>query len=1067
MRHLFKTKDEIKNYFSPIAYERGFVYYRRGRVRDIEYDFKHHTWFATVLGSEPYEVSIELEGDSFVSECTCLAFEQFRECKHEVAALLEIYDRETMNHSTSTYKNESKTQAVTHFINLFTGYQQNIIEARHTHDKTPLKVEFICKSYSSSFMRSHGNFLVMEIKVGAERTYVVKNMKEFLRKVRDKHPHEFTKKFTYDPAEHYFVKEDQEVIDMLQELVKTESFYRTSSLNSWNDVKVNERELMIPSVITKTLLLKANERLFTFSDEGEEYERIHFSQGELPFSFRFDKSAGSEFELNLSELHDVSFFDRYGLLFYKGVFYELSNEQKLLLEGLRKSAPIAHVLPISEEQMSGFLSHVLPGLKKVGKVTLSEEVSNQMMQPPLKVKLFVDDEYGQLLARLEYHYDDIIIHPFGTTNDEKYEKILIRDTEKEQEVMSLIESAPIKIRQNQLYVEENEESIYEFLFHIVPKLQQLADVYITDSVQMYDLDQQSTPITSIDVQSNGRLLDISFDLHDIDQENIHNILQSVVEKKHYHRLSNGAFVSLEGEEFRNIQKLLSELHVSPADLMNNSMQVPLYRGAQIEEIMGRKTKVSKAFKQLLQHLKHPEELDFDLPSTLQASLRDYQQTGFQWFKGLSHYSLGGILADDMGLGKTLQSIAYILSEKKEHAPNQPFLVVSPASLLYNWKSELERFAPELRVQLVVGTPKEREELLTSQPLPDVLITSYPTLRQDIDLYQSLTFHSMILDEAQMIKNHATKTSEAVRLIQSEKTFALSGTPIENSLDELWAIFQTVLPGLLPHQKAFKGYSNEQISRMVKPFILRRVKKEVLKELPDKIETNHLSELTKTQKELYVAYLEKVKTSLVSGDFNRNRMKILAGLTRLRQICCHPSLFVEGYEGESSKLEQLMDITENAVANGKRLLIFSQFTSMLHIIRNHLTQKGLSFFYLDGQTPSQQRVEMANRFNEGEHDIFLISLKAGGTGLNLTGADTVILYDLWWNPAIEEQAAGRAHRMGQKNVVQVIKLIAQGTIEERIYELQQKKKELIEQVIQPGETMLTSLSEQDIKYLLNV
>jgi SNF2 family DNA or RNA helicase len=242
---------------------------------------------------------------------------------------------------------------------------------------------------------------------------------------------------------------------------------------------------------------------------------------------------------------------------------------------------------------------------------------------------------------------------------------------------------------------------------------------------------------------------------------------------------------------------------------------------------------------------------------------------------------------------------------------------------------------------------------------------------------------------------------------------------------------------------------------------------VLKELPDKIETTHLSELTKEQKELYVGYLEQLKSSLAGEDFNKNRMKILAGLTRLRQICCHPSLFVENYEGYSSKLEQLLEITRSAVANGKRLLIFSQFTSMLHIIREELQKDNLSYFYLDGQTPSKERVEMADRFNNGEQDIFLISLKAGGTGLNLTGADTVILYDLWWNPAIEEQAAGRAHRIGQKNVVQVIKLISQGTIEEKIYGLQQKKKELIEQVIQPGETMLSSLTEEELRELLSM
>jgi SNF2 family DNA or RNA helicase len=607
------------------------------------------------------------------------------------------------------------------------------------------------------------------------------------------------------------------------------------------------------------------------------------------------------------------------------------------------------------------------------------------------------------------------------------------------------------------------------LFHIVPKLDEIADVYITDEMKDYAYTDFSAPVTTVDIKNSNGLLEINFDLGDIDHQTVQDVLKSVLEKKSYHRLDNGAFIPLENEGFEHIQNLFRELNVTEKDLKDNSLQVPLYRGMQVEEIMsaGDKSaaKFGSAFKILLTQLKSPEEMDWEVPESLRASLRDYQRNGFKWFKSLSHYSLGGVLADDMGLGKTLQSIAYILSEKDQAEASSAFLIVVPASLIYNWRNELEKFAPNLKVQTITGTPSEREEKL--KRTADVWITSYPTLRQDIDLYQHLHFHALILDEAQSIKNHTTKTAVAVRTISAKKRFALSGTPIENSLDELWSIFQTILPGLFPGLRQFKNMSSEQVSRIVRPFLLRRVKKDVLKELPDKIETTHLSELTKEQKELYVGYLEQLKSSLAGEDFNKNRMKILAGLTRLRQICCHPSLFVENYEGYSSKLEQLLEITRNAVANGKRLLIFSQFTSMLHIIREELQKENLSYFYLDGQTPSKERVEMADRFNNGEQDIFLISLKAGGTGLNLTGADTVILYDLWWNPAIEEQAAGRAHRIGQKNVVQVIKLISQGTIEEKIYDLQQKKKELIEQVIQPGETMLSSLTEEELRELLSM
>ncbi|ANS51654.1 SWF/SNF family helicase (plasmid) [Bacillus thuringiensis] len=441
--------------------------------------------------------------------------------------------------------------------------------------------------------------------------------------------------------------------------------------------------------------------------------------------------------------------------------------------------------------------------------------------------------------------------------------------------------------------------------------------------------------------------------------------------------------------------------------------------------------------------------------------------GFQWLKALVRYSLGGILADDMGLGKTVQSIAYLLSEKENMKEEKPFLIVAPASLLYNWKSEFEKFAPSLKVHVVTGYPKEREELLNGDIPTDVFVTSYPLLRQDIDLYHTLDFHTLILDEAQMIKNYRTKAAEAVHMIRAQKRFALSGTPIENSLDELWAIFQTILPGFFPGQQSFRKLPPEQIARMVRPFILRRLKKDVLKELPEKIESNHISKLTKQQKELYVSYLENIKDTLETEDFQKNRIKILAGITRLRQICCHPSLFIENYHGDSSKLEQLLEITKQAISNKKRLLIFSQFSSMLQMIYDQFEKERICSFYLDGQTPSKDRVRMANQFNQGEKEVFLISLKAGGTGLNLTGADTVILYDLWWNPAIEEQAAGRAHRIGQKNVVQVIRLLTRGTIEEKIYELQQKKKELIEKVIHPGEIMLTSLSEAEIRELLHM
>lgn len=679
-------------------------------------------------------------------------------------------------------------------------------------------------------------------------------------------------------------------------------------------------------------------------------------------------------------------------------------------------------------------------------------------------------------VKVEYHYDSIVIYPMNHGADTAHDPktILVRDEEKERNFMDQLESTSLKVDEHQLYT-DTEEDVFEFLYETLVNLEEQADIYLSTSIKSLIIPSAAKAKVAVDIQSNGNLLEVDFSLEGIDQERVPYILQAVVEKKRYVRLPNGAFLSLLNEQLQDVADLYEELNVHSDEIIDGRVQLPVCRGLQVDERLSHLDKQSKkfgkTFRQFLTSIKSPEEEDFELPDTLQASLRDYQKTGFQWLKSLAHYQLGGILADDMGLGKTLQAIAFILSEKKETNLNKPFLVVSPASLIYNWQNECSKFAPELQVEIAVGTVQERKAILEGEQTPDIFITSYQTLRQDIEWYEQQEFQALILDEAQAIKNYASKTAQAIRKVQADQKFALSGTPIENSLDELWSIFATIMPGFFKDQKTFRSLEPEKIARLVKPFILRRLKKDVLKELPDKIETVQQSELTKEQKELYLAYLDKIRTetkeSLASEGIGKGRIKILAGLTRLRQLCCHPSLFIENYPGQSGKLEQLFEIVENAQENGRRILIFSQFASMLKIIQEKLAEQGVSCFYLDGQTSAKDRIQMVDAFNSGEKSLFLISLKAGGTGLNLTGADTVVLYDLWWNPAVEDQAVGRAHRMGQKNVVQVIKLITRGTIEEKINELQQSKKELVDQVLQSGETMLSSLSEEDIREILSI
>ena len=454
--------------------------------------------------------------------------------------------------------------------------------------------------------------------------------------------------------------------------------------------------------------------------------------------------------------------------------------------------------------------------------------------------------------------------------------------------------------------------------------------------------------------------------------------------------------------------------------------------------------------------------------------------------------LGGVLADDMGLGKTLQMISVILYATLRDG-RMPSLVVAPTTLTYNWLSEIKKFAPQLNVMVLDGSRQKRQETierLREKHDMDVLITSYPLIRRDGELLSGFKFRFCILDEAQNIKNAQSVGAEAVRQIDAQSRYALTGTPMENHPGELWSIFNFVMPGYLLNNAAFmrqhgQGQNAEALRTKLRPFLLRRLKKDVLPELPDKVEQTIIAEPTPEQLDVYKASLLRLRGHVQEllgqhedgqSAFGRNRIEVLSAITELRQICCHPLLCLDSYEGSSGKLELLMDILPTALENGHRVLLFSQFTSMLNIIRNRLTEEGIGWLYLDGQTPAEERIALVEKFNSGMEktpetadvpDVFLISLKAGGSGLNLTGADTVIHYDPWWNPAVEDQATDRVHRIGQTRSVQVLRLITKDTVEQGVLEMSQRKRALFDQVITAGDTIPTQLTEQEILQLFQM
>ncbi|RDW22364.1 helicase SNF2 [Oceanobacillus arenosus] len=1050
----------IQKLFPSIIYKRGLEYFNRKKVNNLLYDINNSVWTATVQGTENYFVEIDMKdyaNGSIDTFCNCPAFDTFESCKHIAATLIAIANKESNKAPGFARFDYQQTDR---FIQAFSSLRTQNMTSDILPEKAPMQVEYYLRW-------SYDRNLLIELKSGEKHCYVVKDAYDFLEHVLQSNEYFFTKKFTFNPEIHYFLQQDLEIFEMLYSIRKNEVIYNGYDNYHFQRNVSDKRTIIIPPLIAAALLEKLIERNFTVEMKGHNYQHIAIEKETLPFQFLLTKSENDELMLKMDEIKDATYFRGYEMLFHQGIFYFPKKEQIPIVEEVSRFGMGDLQLPITKKQADIFMSEVIPTLRRIGKVEASEKVTEEIVQVPLKAKLYLEVKADWIIGKLEYHYGGHVIDPFN--GRKQGDVIIIRDVEKEQQIMQLIEHANFHYNGKDLYIEADEEEMYDFLFHVVPLLDDYVELFMTAEIHHLIVENDPAPSTSVRLESSTNLLEIGFNIDGVDDSEINKILDAVIEKKRYYRLQSGALMSLEGEEFASMQQFFQDMEIRKQDIQDGNVQVPVYRGTQLDELIDMKKNYDPSFRELLHQLRSPEEQVYELPENLNASLRSYQMTGFQWFKSLSYYHLGGILADDMGLGKTLQSIAYIASEPSENG--WPHLIVAPSSVVYNWKNEFEKFVPDLNVAILTGQPTERHQKIAESMEMDVWITSYATLRQDIDIYRELTFQSFILDEAQFIKNYATKTSKAMREIKATRRFALSGTPIENTIDELWAIFQVILPGLMPNQRNFKQLSNEKIAMLTRPFILRRLKKDVLKELPEKIESVSVSELTKDQKDLYVGYLRQVQQeaaqSMKESGFNRNRMKILAGLTRLRQICCHPSLFIENYQGGSSKLEQLMDTVKSALENGKRMLIFSQFTSMHELIIEQLAKEGIDYFYLNGSTPAKDRVDMSERFNNGEKNIFLISLKAGGTGLNLTGADTVILYDLWWNPAVEDQATGRAHRFGQKNVVQVIRLITEGTIEEKIYELQQKKRELIDQVIQPGETMLSSLSEDDVRKLLSI
>jgi len=1076
------TDESIKSITATsTSYLNGCQYYQRGHVRDVKF-FKDGNYFrARVVGSKSYIVQVFFDDHNHLHnyDCNCPVSHSYSGlCKHLVAMLKCIQ----LNWETYFPKEKSVrfNKATQDLLDFFTSDNKIVSEQQLAPIKLIPTYVFFNETGTAK------NWLTFMI--GNERLYVLKDIPQFLAAIEQQRDIVYGKNFTFKPRIMMFEEPSKGLLKLIQSIYNddkqlTNWSYSPTSSSAFSD----PRNLKLTNSTTLQFLAAMADENFTCIINDEKINHVPIMQGRPPLSLSVKSRNDGLVIATTSATDKFEGLDAdYQYIFHNNVIFKVdylfASYMKPLLKCFATNKKSEVFIP--QTAVSAFFSSLLPTLEKIATVKISADMLNKVYKQPLEIQVYFDRLADGLCAAIEFKYDEVVINPLDPDNQVMNAfqgKLLLRATHEEKELLELFHRYGFETGAGK-FLQEDEEQSYLFLQTGMPELRDMAQVFYSDDFKNIKIKQMGKVSAGVKINRKSDMLELSLQYEDIEPTELFALLASYKLKKKYHRLQNGAFIPLDSTDFQMATNLIEQLDLSVDDLENKVIELPKHRALYIDSLTREDSDFqierSSAFKKMVQDISEPHDMEVAVPDGIQGKLRNYQKTGFKWLKSLASYGFGGILADDMGLGKTLQVLTFIMSERQED--DIPTLVIVPTSLVYNWQQEVQKFAPDLKVTIISGNPNERQEQLKDMSASDIVVTSYALIKRDIKFYEPITFKYCFIDEAQHIKNPNTLSAKSVKKIRAKGYFALTGTPIENTLTELWSIFDFLMPGYLQTHKLFvKKFEAPivkdgdekaltELRRYIKPFIMRRMKKAVLKELPEKIESKMINEMTPEQTKLYAAWMLQAKNEfeneLQSHGFAKSQIKILSLLTRLRQVCCHPSLFIENYQGGSGKLEMLTELVEGAVAGGHRILLFSQFTGMLALIKQELEDRNIGYHYLDGSTKAEDRMLLVNSFNAGDKDVFLISLKAGGTGLNLTGADMVIHYDPWWNPAVEDQATDRAYRIGQKNSVQVFRLITKNTIEEKIFELQQKKREMIDSLIKPGENFLTKMSEEEIRKL---
>jgi len=935
------------------------------------------------------------------------------------------------------------------------------------------------------------NTLNVEFKLGKDNFYKIKNLKEFYNRVINNESFIYSNKLEFVHNVENFDKNSQKILSFIIKYAKIINYVNNTENTNFRyyGKKLSESSILLDEEGLDELFEILKGRKIEIEKDAN-VKKVTLIPSNPNIEFYLNKKAKNELELthNLENYNYIIIDgEKYTYIIMDEFIYRakknIKNTTFKLLEIYKKN--YIDEIKFNTRQLPDFFALIEPKIKDNLVINIDKEEIKEYIPEELGIKIFLDyNESNYITAELKFCYGDTEFNPIDENKDLKIARNAIKETEC---LNQLRKTGFMLDGQNKRFILVSDEAIYNFLTEDIELYMQKFEVMVTDNFKSKKIKEPK--IGNIGVKIENNLLVINLENINYDKNEIKEILQRYALKKKYYRLKDGSFIDLESNEnIEFLNNLESGLGISYEDIENGTISLPIYRSMYMEKILNNldKSKIKKeeSYVDFIKDTsKEKENTTLTLPKSLKGDLREYQKNGFQWLQMLEKYELGGILADDMGLGKTIQVITLILKYKEEQKEKLPSIVIAPSSLTLNWKNEIQKFAPTLETIVINGSLEQRKKKIKDIKKYDLIITSYDLLKRDLELYEKedITFKYAIADEAQYIKNSNTQNAKALKSIKAETRYALTGTPIENSLAELWSIFDYIMPGYLFKYKKFKQlyevpivkdndmYSMKKLKMLIEPFILRRTKKEVLTELPEKTITILNNEMEDEQQKIYLSYLAKAKQEAMQeieiNGVEKSHIKILALLTRLRQICCHPSLFLEDYNQDSSKLKQCIEIIKDGIEAGHKILLFSGYTSMFDIIEKELLKEDINYYKLTGKTNVNERVELVEDFNQNENvKVFLISLKAGGTGLNLTGADMVIHYDPWWNISAENQATDRAYRIGQKNNVQVYKLITKNSIEEKIYELQEKKSKLIDNVLNTETTFINKLSKDEIMKL---